>query len=72
LVKESEYIEYRAKLVVIMDNSSRNTTPEVRKFFKHKGIMCLTLPPNGDKYNPLSKVLEKVKDRVEDVISPKM
>lgn len=36
--------DFRSKLVIIMDNASIHTGEHVKKFFKNRGIMCITQP----------------------------
>jgi len=56
--------EFRSKLVVIMDNASIHTGPQIQQFFRNRGIMCITQPQYSPEMNPIEYIFRNVKNNI--------
>jgi hypothetical protein len=50
---KDRYLQYRSRLVVIMDNATIHTNFKIQEFFTNRKIMCLTLPQYTPQFNPI-------------------
>lgn len=67
---KNKFIEYRKRLVFILDNASIHTDSTVQEFFANWKFMALTLPPYTPQFNPIELVFRMIKARISRTIDP--